>query len=135
MSNSSRLLAGRLNAWVHNLDQMLADMPTANCYVVESLPHRIKGFRIDLAANALKHEDFILRGVKQKSIDYILCCIVAALWVEDGIPRSLHLLHPPTRNPHLRPHLVKNDMRTGVLVHSTHLAAAGAPHHLREHKY
>ena len=114
---------------------MLTDMPTANGNIFESLPHRIKCLRIDLAPKALKHKDLILSGVKQKSVDYILGCVVAALGVKGGIPRSLYLLvSPPTPRICDRT-LVKNDLRTHVPVHSAHLAAAGAPHHLREHKY
>ena len=74
---------------------MLTDMPTANGSILESLPHRIKCLRIDLAPKALKHKDFILSGVKQKSVDYILCCIVATLRVKGGTPMSFHVLASP----------------------------------------
>ena len=72
---------------------MLAHMPTASCDVVESPPHLSEGLRVDLAADALKHEDLILRGVKEKSIDDVLGFVVA--WMKGDEPRSLHFTLTP----------------------------------------
>ena len=76
---------------------MLAHMPTASCDVVESPPHLSEGLLIDLAADALKHEDLILCGVKQKSFDDVLCFVVA--WMKGDESRSLHFTLTPRSPP------------------------------------